>query len=83
MSFMGWASQEEDLEIEKQKISFLEVYLPEMLTEEQLTAIVQDIIKQLAIEEPKKQRWQLIWPIMKQYGATVDGSMLNWIINSL
>jgi len=83
ISFMSVELNQEDIQIENNKISFLEVYLPQMLTPEELSEVVNKKIQELGIEDPKKQRWQLIWPIMKEYGATVDGWMLNWIINSL
>ena len=76
------AWKEEDLAIEKAKVSYLEVYLPEMLSEEKLAEIVASKKSEMGIEDVHKQRGQLIGIIMKEYGAAVDGGLLNKVISS-
>ena len=83
LAFLEKADKEEDIIFEKENIAILEVYLPEMLSEEQLRDIVQQKIEALGITDLQKQRGMLIGTIMKEYGATVDGGLLNQIITSL
>lgn len=71
------------IETELLKIKTLEVYLPVTLTEEELKNILTDTIKTLWIESPKQNRWPIIGSIMSTYGAKVDWSMLNTLINWL
>ncbi len=67
--------------VEDEKIWVLSVYLPEMISEEKLEDIVKSTITTLGIEEPKKNRGPIIWSIMNEYGASIDGKLLNEIIN--
>lgn len=76
------AGKDEEVAIEEEKVSYLEVYLPEMLSEEKLGEIVTTKKTELGIEDVNKQRGQLIGVIMKEYGAAVDGSLLNKVISS-
>jgi len=68
---------------EDKKIATLSVYLPDMLSEQELRDLLQEAIISLWIDEPKKNRGPLIWALMAEYGARVDGKLLNEIINSL
>lgn len=74
---------QDGIDTEHLKIATLEVYLPEMLDAEKLREIVQSTISTLWLDDPKKNRGALIGPIMSEYGATVDGKLLNEIINTL
>lgn len=80
---METAGQDEDAAKEKDKIAVLQEYLPTMLTDEELKNAVQAAITEHWISDFGKQRGQLIWAVMKQYGAQVDGSRLNQIITSM
>lgn len=73
----------EEVALEEQRIAILEVYLPEMLSEEQLKVIVTKKITDLNIVYPIQQRGQIIGTIMKEYGAQVDGALLNQIISHI
>lgn len=66
---------------EKEKIAVLDAYLPDMISEADLQTIVTKTIADLWIQEPKKNRGPIIWAIMKDHGASVDGKLLNEIIN--
>lgn len=68
---------------ENEKKEVLWVYLPEMISEQKLKEIVATKVAELWIEDPKQNRWPLIWAIMWEHGTSVDGSMLNTIINTL
>lgn len=81
--FIKNAGQHEEAEIETQKIEVLKSYLPEMLSEEKLKEIVNQKIAELWIQDLSKERWKVVWAIMKDYKAVIDGWMLNSIINSM
>jgi uncharacterized protein YqeY len=53
-----------------------------MLSEAKLGEIVATKKAELGIEDVNKQRGQLIGVIMKEYGAAVDGALLNKVISS-
>lgn len=82
ISFLEKSGKVEEAEIEKKKIEILKQYLPEMLSEDQLKKIVEEKIKELNISDLRKERWKLIWAIMKQYWPQVDGKLLNQVIQS-
>jgi hypothetical protein len=54
-----------------------------MLSETELTDIVATKQKELGIadEDLAKSKWRLIGMIMKEYGAKVDGGMLNRLMS--
>lgn len=81
ITMLETASNTEEASLEKQKIAVLDAYLPTLLTEEELTAIVAEKKAALGIEDMWKQRGQLIGAIMKEYGAVVDGRLLNEILS--
>ncbi len=82
ISFLEKSGKVEEAEIERKKIEILKQYLPEMLSEDQLKKIVEEKIKELNISDLRKERWKLIWAIMKQYWPQVDGKLLNQVIQS-
>lgn len=71
----------EDINLEIAKIDIMKKYLPTMMDQEQLTRLVQKVIWELAISDPRKERWAIIQEIMKDNRSVVDGKMLNEIIN--
>jgi len=68
---------------ENEKIETLSKYLPTMLSEPELKEILIKTVETLWIEEPAKNRGPVIWAIMKDYGAQVDGALLNTLISGL
>lgn len=77
------AGQDEEVELEKERITVLQVYMPSMLSDEALKKAVEEQIQKQGIEDLHKQRGQVIGGVMKQYGAQVDGWRLNQIISSM
>lgn len=73
-----WNVQEWDKE--KEKIKIISLYLPQMLSEDELKVIVEEKIKELNISDLKKQRGALIKSIMTEHKSVVDGKMLNDVI---
>ena len=76
----GYIQQYEE---EMEKVEVLSKYLPTMLNESELLDIINAKQQELEIqnEDLTKNKWRLIGTIMKQYGATVDGGMLNRLIS--
>lgn len=76
-----WLTEQYDEEMAK--IAKLDEYLPQMLSEATLTDILTAKQKELGIanEDLAKSKWRLIGMIMKEYGATVDGGMLNRLMS--
>jgi uncharacterized protein YqeY len=81
----GYQAQWYDTQYQEEigKIEVLAKYLPQMLTEAELVEIIQAKQSDLWIadEDLAKSKWRLIWTIMKEYGATVDGGMLNRLLS--
>lgn len=73
----------DEINIENQRIQIMQEYLPTMLTLDQLTDIVNQKILETWIQDPKKERWKLIWAVMQNYKTVIDWKMLNDIINSM
>ena len=73
----------DEMAVELTKKEVLSAYLPETMTIDQLTPLVQSKISELGIENPKQNRWPIIWALMAEHGSAIDGSMLNSIINSM
>jgi uncharacterized protein YqeY len=80
-SFYQQAGKNEEYNDEMEKVHILEGFLPSLLSEEELQAIVKAYITKLAIEDPLKQRGILINAIKAEYGASVDGGLLNKVIS--
>ena len=81
IGFLEKAMKIHDVETENEKIAILEAYLPDLLSAEELKALIQEYITKLDIQDLQKQRGQLIGAIMKEYGAQVDGALLNTLIS--
>jgi uncharacterized protein YqeY len=59
----------------------LMTYLPAMMSKEDLATLVEKLTNDLWIEDLNKERGKLIWAIMKDYRAEVDGGLMNEVIN--
>lgn len=82
IGFLEKADKQEELEIEQQKKSLLEFYLPATLSLEKTAEIIDGIITELWITELAKQRWMVMKEIMARYKWEIDGSLVNEVINS-
>lgn len=60
MASLSDPSRAEDLAAEQTKIDILSVYLPQMLTADELKMIVQDLMTAESITEPSKERGKII-----------------------
>lgn len=80
--FLEQSGKQDEVVSEKEKIWFLEVYVPKQLSKEQLHDIVNQKIAELNIQDINKEKWKLIWSIMKQYGPQADGRLLQEVLHS-
>ncbi len=71
------------VQTEQAKIQALERYLPATMSEEQVKSIVEAQIASLGITDIQKEKGKLIWTIMKEHGANIDGWVLNKVISNL
>ena len=80
--FLEKANKVEEIEIETQKKSILEGYLPAMLSREQTETLIEETIIKLWITDLKTQRGVLMKEIMAEHKSELDWAIVNDIINS-
>ncbi len=80
-SFYQQAGKEIDYQQEIKKVQILEAFLPQLLSADELQLLINRYIQELAITDLMKQRGQLINAIKTEYGARVDGAVLNQLIS--
>ncbi len=66
---------------EAQEASILEKYLPEQLSEEKVTAIVDEVIAELQAESPK-QMGQVMKEVMNKTQGQADNKLISQIVKS-
>jgi len=88
--FMEKANKIEDIEIEKQKKSILESYLPATFSKEKTKEIINKLVEDLWIKDLKTWRGLLMKEIMANYKPglpagrwEIDGQLVNEIINEM
>ncbi len=77
------AGKQSEWDDEASKIAVLEVYLPPMMSQDEMRSLVERLVAELDIQDVAKERWKLIGAIMQDYRPVVDGSMMNEVINSM
>lgn len=80
---MEKANKSEDVEIEKQKKSFLEFYLPATMTKEQIVELIKKFIIDHNITDLRTQRGLLMKELMANHKSDIDGAMVNEVINEI
>lgn len=83
IEFLEKAGKSDDITIERNNIAILQEYVPQMLSEEQLRALVQEQITELGVQDLKAERGKVTGAIMASHKAVVDGKMLNDIMMSM
>lgn len=83
MWFLEKANKSDDLEIEKQKKTLLELYLPATMSADQTKDLINSLIQELNITDLAKQRWILMKELMANHKWQIDWSLVNEIINSM
>lgn len=81
--FMEQGGDAEGVAIEKAKIAVIEKYLPATMSEEDIRSLVEKKVAELSITDLSKQKGMLIGAIMKEYGANIDGWVLQKVIHNL
>jgi uncharacterized protein YqeY len=67
---------------ELQKKTVLESYLPAMLSPEETEKLIDTLIAQLSLTDLKTQRGVLMKELMANYKSSLDGAVVNEIINA-
>ncbi|MDR0607277.1 MAG: GatB/YqeY domain-containing protein [Candidatus Peribacteria bacterium] len=67
---------------EHQKKAILESYLPMMLSPEEIEHLIDTLIAQLSLTDLKTQRGLLMKELMATHKNTLDGAIVNEIINA-
>lgn len=74
------AGREELAADEKEELAILETFLPELMTEEEVTAHIIAKKEEMGITDPS-QKGQFIGAVMADLQGKADGAMVNRIIN--
>lgn len=80
--YLEKANKPDDLAIEKEKLAVLESYLPTMMSKENTEEVLKKIISDLWITDYAKERWKIMWEIMKNYKWQIDWGLVNEILNN-
>ena len=83
IEFLEKAGKDEEIAVEKSNITVLQQYVPQMMSEEQLRALVQEKIEELGVQDLKAERGKVTGAIMATHKSVVDGKMLNDIMVSM
>lgn len=81
--FLEKAGKTDEIPAEQKNIEILEEYIPQMMSENDLRALVEQKKQELGIDDIKSGRGQLVGAIMADHKSVVDGKMLNDIIVSM
>lgn len=76
-------SKHNELEIEQQKKTLLEFYLPATMNKEKTTELLQKLITEHNITDIRTQRGLLMKELMAHHKSEIDGSLVNEIINEM
>lgn len=76
-------SKYNELEIEQQKKTLLEFYLPATMNKEKTTELLQKLITEHNITDIRTQRGLLMKELMAHHKSKIDGSLVNEIINEM
>lgn len=71
------------LEAYKREIEVLMEYLPQQLTEDELTAIIKETASELGIEGGKQNMGKLMGAVMPKVKGVADGGMVRKIIETI
>jgi hypothetical protein len=80
LQFAQKAQKSDSLKELTQKMEILNVYLPAMLSEEQLKELIVHTAAQLGITDLKSNKGVIIQSLMKTHKTSIDGKMLNQLL---
>lgn len=81
--FLEKMNKHDELEIEKQKKTLIEFYLPATMNKEKTTELLQKLIAEHNITDLRTQRGLLMKELMAHHKSEIDGSLVNEIINEM
>jgi len=76
------ADRKDLVQNETDQLEYLSVYMPEMMTKEEIEKIVKNKIEELAITDPSK-KGQLMGMLMKQLKGKADGTIVKQVVDAL
>lgn len=68
------------LDEENVKLASLQVYLPQLMDENETKQVVEKMIGDLWITDINTERGKLMWAIMSQYKGKIDGGLVNQVL---
>ena len=83
LSFLEKADKPTELAEEQEKKAILESYLPAMLDKEATKKLIESLVSELQIADPKTGRGLLMKELMAKHKSELDGSLVNKIINEI
>lgn len=73
------AGREEQADNERSEVTILESFLPQQLSEDEVRAIVQEVIQKTGASSPKEMG-KVMGPVMQQVKGLADGTLVNRIV---
>ena len=76
------AGRQDLIETANARLKILETYLPEPLSEEEVTQLAQNVIEEIGAQTPKEMG-QVMKVLMPRVQGRIDGKIVNQIVRSL
>lgn len=83
LEFLEKAGDTEGVAKEKEIIAILKEYLPPVMSKEETKEKLLEMIERLGITDIAKQRWTIMSGMINQYGSSVDGGVLNQLVQEM
>jgi len=77
------ASRQDLIDETNQKIALLESYLPRQLSDEEITAAIEGILKEKGLEPVKRSQGIVMKEMMARFKGQTDGKTVNRILGSI
>lgn len=75
------AGREDLLAVEETELAIITTYLPEAMTEAELTQLVDEVVKELGVSD-SKQMGQVVGAVMARVGARADGGTVSRLVRA-
>jgi uncharacterized protein len=73
------AGRDDLVEVEQYELGVIKEFLPRQLSEDEITAIVQEVIAQVGAESPKDMG-KVMGPVMARVKGVADGKLVNKVV---
>ncbi|MEE3487616.1 MAG: GatB/YqeY domain-containing protein [Bulleidia sp.] len=77
------ADRTDVIEETKKKIAFLESYLPKQMSEDEIKAAIEEILKENNLEPVKKSQGVVMKTMMAKYKGQTDGKTVNKVLATI